>query len=97
MSGDETSLPQLFRAVVLGLNALPRPVSGIRRACPVSALLGLVLTECGDHRRLPSERRMAELLGISRAEVRALLAQLRRDGLVRTRRQSGSYLVVNRE
>ncbi|MEU7813728.1 GntR family transcriptional regulator [Pseudonocardia sp. NPDC049154] len=55
-----------------------------------------MLAEISDQGRLPSERRLAELWSVSRNEVRGRLARLRRAGLVETRRQSGSYLLVCR-
>ncbi|OSP55914.1 FadR/GntR family transcriptional regulator [Pseudoruegeria sp. SK021] len=44
------------------------------------------------NRRLPSEARLAELCGASRPVVRQALAQLRNDGMIVSRKGSGSYV-----
>ena len=44
-------------------------------------------------RRLPSEPALCTALGVSRPVVRAALARLRADGIVESRRGSGSYVV----
>jgi GntR family transcriptional regulator, transcriptional repressor for pyruvate dehydrogenase complex len=49
------------------------------------------LRESKDSRRLPSERRLATLLGCSRNTVREALARLRERGLIDVRSRSGAY------
>jgi GntR family transcriptional repressor for pyruvate dehydrogenase complex len=46
--------------------------------------------------RLPSERRLADEHGVGRAVVRQALRELDMAGLVRTRRQSGTYIEEQR-
>jgi GntR family transcriptional repressor for pyruvate dehydrogenase complex len=46
--------------------------------------------------RLPSERRLAREHGVGRAVVRQALRELDMAGLVRTRRQSGTYIEEQR-
>ncbi|MBN3805490.1 FadR family transcriptional regulator [Paraburkholderia sp. Ac-20336] len=49
-----------------------------------------------ENERLPSERALAETLGVSRATVREAIARLASKGLVETRRGSGVYLLGSR-
>ena len=49
------------------------------------------LRESKDSRRLPSERRLATLLGCSRNTIREALARLRERGLIDVRSRSGAY------
>ena len=49
------------------------------------------LRESENSRRLPSERRLATLLGCSRNTVREALARLRERGLIAVRSRSGAY------
>lgn len=49
------------------------------------------LRESKDNHRLPSERRLAALLGCSRNTVREALAKLREHGLIEIRSRSGAY------
>jgi len=43
--------------------------------------------------RLPSERKLCELHGVSRSVVREALSQLKSDGIIETRRGSGAYVL----
>lgn len=43
--------------------------------------------------RLPSERELCELHGVSRSVVREALSQLKSDGIIETRRGSGAYVL----
>lgn len=43
--------------------------------------------------RLPSERELCEMHGVSRSVVREALSQLKSDGIIETRRGSGAYVL----
>lgn len=43
--------------------------------------------------RLPSERELCELFGVSRSVVREALSQLKSDGVIETKRGSGAYVL----
>ena len=45
------------------------------------------------HSRLPAEELLAQTFGVSRPIVRAALSRLRDDGIVQSRRGSGSYVL----
>lgn len=59
------------------------------------ALLKLVRDEFSPGDRLPPETTMAERFGVSRPTVRETLARLREEGLIISRRGSGSYVAEN--
>lgn len=46
-------------------------------------------------RRLPAERELAQMLEVGRSSVREAIASLQLDGIVETRRGSGSYVAAN--
>lgn len=48
-----------------------------------------------DGQRLPAESEFVDMLGLSRASIREALARLRAEGMVRSRKGSGSYAVHN--
>jgi DNA-binding FadR family transcriptional regulator len=48
--------------------------------------------EAGDSRRLPTEVELARRLGVSRPTIREALARLREDGVIVSRRGSGTYV-----
>lgn len=88
---------------VINLNSLVRHLAGWRGAGAgdvgyrslASALKGLVLDgRLPLHARLPSERRLAEALGVSRITVSAALDRLRTDGFVVSRLGSGTYTAL---
>lgn len=61
-------------------------------------ILGRIRT--GDYppnAKLPTEHALAEALSVSRPVIRDALARLRADGLVSSRRGSGTYVVATRE
>jgi GntR family transcriptional repressor for pyruvate dehydrogenase complex len=63
----------------------------------VAALESLVLQAHGDEAvRLPSERALADHLGVSRASVREALQHFRTRGLIVSKRGSGLYTVARR-
>jgi GntR family transcriptional regulator, transcriptional repressor for pyruvate dehydrogenase complex len=69
----------------------------IRRDSPVSLVARRLLDEvtAGDHRagtRLPSERRLAESLGVGRSAIREAIAVLEVLGIVEVRVGSGTYV-----
>lgn len=69
----------------------------IRRDSPVSQVAHRLLDEvaAGDHRagtRLPSERRLAESLGVGRSAIREAIAVLEVLGIVEVRVGSGTYV-----
>ena len=49
--------------------------------------------QLGDGQRLPSETDFVDMFGLSRASIREALARLRAEGMVRSRKGSGSYAV----
>ncbi|MDQ7988385.1 MAG: FadR/GntR family transcriptional regulator [Candidatus Dactylopiibacterium sp.] len=49
--------------------------------------------EFGENARLPTETELATLYGVSRPTVREALSRLRLDGLITSRRGSGSYVL----
>jgi GntR family transcriptional repressor for pyruvate dehydrogenase complex len=75
----------------------PGGVAPIRRDTPVSQVARRLLDEltAGDHRagtRLPSERRLAESLGVGRSAIREAIAVLEVLGIVEVRVGSGTYV-----
>lgn len=87
----------------INLNSLVRHLGDWRAAGAVDvgyrslafALKGLVLDgRLPLHARLPSERRLAEALGVSRITVSAALDRLRADGFAVSRVGSGTYTTL---
>jgi GntR family transcriptional repressor for pyruvate dehydrogenase complex len=64
--------------------AADRAASGIRAL--------IVSGECGPGRRLPSERELAQQLGVSRPALREGIRRLRSGGVLESRRGSGTYV-----
>jgi DNA-binding LacI/PurR family transcriptional regulator len=82
-----------YLVTALSMDDFTRQEDG--KADPGAALRRLVQKSVG--RRLPSERVLASALNISRPSLRALLAQLQREGLVEARPKSGTYVLDDRE
>lgn len=77
---------------------LPSAASGRLGSADIASLLRREIMGGGlSHQdALPSERRLAEHYAVSRGTVREALARLEREGIVKTRRGSGTY-VTHRE
>lgn len=71
-----------------------RPITSISHGSSVLQALSAYITEAGLKRgdRLPSERSLAEQLGVSRSTVREALQSWQAMGLVSMRKGSGTYL-----
>ncbi|MDI5933699.1 FadR/GntR family transcriptional regulator [Halomonas kalidii] len=54
----------------------------------------IIKGEYGEGQRLPSEAKFASMHGVSRPIVREALARLREDGLVRSHRGAGSFVLL---
>lgn len=83
----------------LPLKQLPLPEEG---AGPLSeriytrVLEGILRGDFGAAGKLPTEGELASRFGVSRPTVREALSRLRSDGVVETRRGSGSHVVTSR-
>lgn len=97
--GDDTSPDQLIERVGRRLDDVPRPAGEFRLArVTVHDQVRAYLEQCirdGSFQpsaALPSERELAERLGVSRHSLRQALASLEAMGIVETRHGSGVYL-----
>lgn len=83
----------MVRSVRLDVGSRDRPVARARYARVADELRAAIVA--GRFRpgaRLPSERALAEELGVSRATIVSALHLLRGEGLIETRRGAGSWV-----
>lgn len=78
----------------------PGPAVGPRPSSFVDQVYGGILAEIGAGSfpiggRLPSEKALCDLFGVSRPVVREALARLQRDGLISSRKGAGSFVLTS--